>query len=89
MNEDQIFSVMRSIQNFENRVEYFGEEISNISESKLENKLSQVEKEYFSFFENEKRTNFEEVEAEHWKDLIGTLSEKLADAFAIKSIEIQ
>jgi hypothetical protein len=67
-NEDQIFSVLRSIQNYENRSEYLDND--------------------FSLKKSDKIDEDDDFDGQKWQELLVELSDKLADTFSLKSIEI-
>jgi hypothetical protein len=67
-NEDQIFSVLRSIQNYENRSEYLDND--------------------FSLKKSDKIDEDDDFDGQKWQELLIELSDKLADTFSLKSIEI-
>lgn len=71
-SEDQIFSVLRSIQNYENRIEYLEKDFnSNITKKQADDSHAN-----------------DEFDGQRWQELLVELSDKLADSFSLKSIEI-
>ena len=77
--EEQIFSVLRSIQNYENRLEYL-EKDTNLSAPNKKQPQHMDDTDSDDYFEN--------FDGQKWQELLVELSDKLADNFSLKSIEI-
>ena len=76
LSEEQIFSVLRSIQNFENRLDYLDKDMNmNVNTKKHVQDMN----------DSESDDNFD---GQKWQELLVELSDKLADSFSLKSIEI-
>ena len=78
MTEEQIFSVIRSIQNYENRIEFLSDDNSKLNRH-MGKKLNIIE------VYDKAADQFDNMK---WQELLVELGDKLADAFALKSIEI-
>lgn len=93
LSEEQIFSVLRSIQNHENRISFFDEKKTVENQNKKMSKdlnILDVEASYPIYSKSTSNDSdfVYNLDNMKWQELILELSEKLSDTVSLKSVEI-
>ncbi len=92
LNEEQIYSVLRSIQNYENRIEVFNETGKKNFNRKINEQIRilDVENNYpvYQKSEGEFEYNYN-LDGAKFNELLAELSVKLSDCLSLKSVEIE
>lgn len=92
LNEEQIYSVLRSIQNYENRITFFPSTDREPINKKISNELNILDVEAnYPIYQKSSDADAEfsyNLDNMKWQELLVMLSEKLAESVAFKSVEI-
>ena len=92
LNEEQIYSVLRSIQNYENRVEVFNETEKKNFNRKINNKQMRIldaESNYPVLQKSEGKCEYTySFDGGAFNELLVELAGKLSDSLSLKSVEI-
>lgn len=91
LNEEQIYSVLRSIQNYDNRVEVFNEaEAKNLNRKIAKQmRILDAENNYPVYCKSEDESEYKyNFDGMRFNELLVQLGEKLSDCLSLKSVEI-
>lgn len=92
LSEEQIYSVLRSIQNYENRIKFFPITENTLKNKKYSDELNILDVEAnYPIYQKSSSTETEftyHLDNMKWQELLVMLSEKLASTVALKSVEI-